>query len=90
MNKTQLINAIPEYANVTKIEAKQVVDAFIEVTTNVLKSNERIALVGFGSFSIIDRKARLGRNPSTGKGMTLPPKRIVKFKAGSDLIGQIQ
>lgn len=84
MNKTQLIDAIAEKAGLTKADAKKAVDAFISVTTETLKS-DKIALVGFGTFSVSERSARTGRNPQTGKEITIDAKKIVKFKPGSEL-----
>lgn len=85
MNKTQLIEEIASKTNLTKNDAKNALDAFIDVTTEVLKKNDRLALIGFGSFSISKRKARVGRNPQNGKPITIPAKNAVSFKAGSDL-----
>ena len=90
MNKAQLIDAMASKAGLTKADSKKALDALIDVTSETLKKGERIALVGFGSFSISDRKQRMGRNPQTGKEITIAAKKVVKFKAGSDLIGQLQ
>ena len=70
MNKAQLIDAIAA-------EAK--------TTSDALKGGDRVALVGFGSFSVSNRNARTGRNPQTGKPITISAKKVVKFKAGSEL-----
>lgn len=85
MNKAELIDAIASEANLTKADAKKALDAFIGATTNTLKKGERVALVGFGSFSVSERKARTGRNPRSGKEITIPAKKVVKFKAGAEL-----
>ncbi len=90
MNKAELIDEMATKSGLTKADSKKALDAFVEVTSKALKSNERIALVGFGSFSISDRKARIGRNPQTGKEIQIKAKKVVKFKAGSDLTGQLQ
>jgi DNA-binding protein HU-beta len=89
MNKAELIDAIAEGAAITKADAKKALDAFIEATTDSLKKGGRISLVGFGSFSVSERKARTGRNPQTGKEINIPAKKVVKFKAGSDLAGAV-
>lgn len=89
MNKAELIDAIAESAAITKADAKKALDAFIEATTDSLKKGGRISLVGFGSFSVSERKARTGRNPQTGKEIKIPAKKVVKFKAGSDLAGAV-
>jgi len=85
MNKAQLIDAIALKAGLSKADAKKALDAFVSATTEALKSGDRVALVGFGSFSISERKARVGRNPQTGKEIKIAAKKVVKFKAGSDL-----
>jgi DNA-binding protein HU-beta len=85
MNKAQLIDAIAANAGLTKADAKKALDAFIKATTTALKKSDRVALVGFGSFSVSKRSARTGRNPQSGKEIKIPAKKVVKFKAGSDL-----
>jgi len=89
MNKAQLIDSIAADANITKADAKRALDAFITNTTSALKKGDRVALVGFGSFSVAKRNARTGRNPQTGKPITIAAKKVVKFKAGSDLTGAV-
>ena len=90
MNKAQLIDAIAANACLTKADAKKALDAFIKATTQALKKGDRVALVGFGSFSVSKRSARTGRNPQTGKEIKIPAKKVVKFKAGSDLAAVVK
>ncbi|MDR1345368.1 MAG: HU family DNA-binding protein [Bacteroidales bacterium] len=85
MNKTELIAAIAEKADVTKIQARKNLEAFLDVTIDALGKGDKIFLAGFGTFSVIKRSARQGRNPQTKKVMTIPAKNIVKFKAGAEL-----
>ena len=85
MNKAQLIDAIAEKADLTKADAKKALDAFVEATTDALKNGDRVALIGFGSFSVSTRSARTGRNPQTGSPIQIDEKKIVKFKPGSEL-----
>jgi len=85
MNKAQLIDAMAAEANLSKADAKKALDAFVKATSDALKTGDRVALVGFGSFSISERSARTGRNPQTGKPITIKAKKIIKFKAGSEL-----
>lgn len=85
MNKAELIEAMASHANLTKADAKKALDAFVGATTAALKKGDRVALVGFGSFGISERKARKGRNPQTGKEINIKAKKVVKFKAGSEL-----
>ena len=89
MNKAQLIDAIASEANLTKADAKRALDAFVKTTTGALKKGDRVALVGFCSFAVSKRNARTGRNPQTGKPITIAAKKVVKFKAGADLSGAV-
>jgi len=90
MNKAQLIDAMASKADLSKADAKKALDAFITSTSDALKEGDRVALVGFGSFSIAERKARTGRNPKTGAEMQIPAKKVVKFKAGSELADNVK
>jgi DNA-binding protein HU-beta len=90
MNKAELIDAMAAEAKLTKADAKRALDAFVTATTKALKKSDRVALVGFGSFSVAKRAARTGRNPQTGKEIKIAAKKVVKFKAGSELTGTIK
>jgi DNA-binding protein HU-beta len=90
MNKAQLIEAMASEAKLTKADAKKALDAFVVATSKALKKGERVALVGFGSFSIAKRAARKGRNPQTGKVISIAAKKVVKFKAGADLTKKVK
>ena len=85
MNKAELIDAMASDAGISKADAKRALDAFVSSTTGALKKGDRVALVGFGSFSISARAARKGRNPQTGKEIKIAAKNVVKFKAGAEL-----
>jgi DNA-binding protein HU-beta len=85
MNKAELIDAIASKAGLTKIDAKKALEAYIDATSKALKKGDRVALVGFGSFSVSKRAARTGRNPQTGKAIKIAAKKVVRFKAGADL-----
>ena len=89
MNKAQLIDAIAEKAGLTKADAKKALDAFVESTTDALKNGDRVALIGFGSFAVATRSARTGRNPQSGVPITIPEKKVVKFKPGAELTDSI-
>jgi DNA-binding protein HU-beta len=89
MNKAELIDAMANGAGISKADAKKALDAFIDTTTGALKKGDRVALVGFGSFSVSKRSARTGRNPQTGKEIKIAAKNVVKFKAGADLGGAV-
>ena len=85
MNKAQLIDAMAADAGITKAQAKKALDSFIGNVEKTLKKGGKVTLIGFGTFSVQTRKAREGRNPATGAKIKIPAKKIVKFKAGSNL-----
>ncbi len=85
MNKAQLIDAMAADAGITKAQAKKALDSFIGNVEKTLKKGGKVTLIGFGTFSVQTRKARDGRNPATGAKIKIPAKKIVKFKAGSNL-----
>jgi DNA-binding protein HU-beta len=89
MNKSELVDAIASDSGLTKADAQRAVNSFVQVVGGALKSEDRVALVGFGSFSISKRAERQGRNPQTGKAITIKAKNIVKFKAGSELAEKV-
>ncbi len=90
MNKAQLIDAMAKEAGLTKTDAKKALDAFIKVTGETLKGGDKIALVGFGSFSVAKKPGRTGRNPRTGAVIKIAAKNAVKFKAGAELNAQVK
>ena len=85
MNKTELINQIAESADISKKEAGDALKAFMGSVTDTVKEGGKLSLIGFGTFSVSERKARDGRNPQTGKKIKIPAKKVVKFKVGSKL-----
>ena len=85
MNKAELVDAIASETKLTKADSKKVLDAFMKVTSGALKKGQRVALVGFGSFSVMKRSARTGRNPQTGKEIKIAAKKVVKFSPGAEL-----
>ena len=85
MNKAELIEAIANGSKLTKADAGRALDSTIEAVGKALKKGDRISLVGFGSFSVAKRAARIGRNPQTGKEIKIAAKKVVKFKAGTEL-----
>ncbi len=89
MNKSELIDSIADGAGLSKADAKRALDAFIDSTGSALKKGDKVALVGFGTFSVSNRSARKGRNPQTGQEIQIAAKNVVKFKAGADLSGSV-
>ena len=90
MTKAELIGVIAKSAGVTKDKAAKALDAYQEAVTKELKKSGKLVLVGFGTFSVVKRKAREGRNPQTGKAIRIPAKKVVKFKAGKKLAGKVK
>lgn len=89
MNKAELIDAMAAGAQMTKVDAKKALESFIAATSGALKQGDRVSLVGFGSFSVLNRAARKGRNPQTGKEIKIAAKKVVKFKAGNELSSNV-
>lgn len=89
MNKAELIDAIASSAKLSKADAGRALEATVESIHKALKKGDRIGLVGFGSFSVAKRAARIGRNPQTGKEIKIAAKKVVKFKAGTELSGTV-
>jgi DNA-binding protein HU-beta len=77
-------------AKITKADAGRALEAFMNATSKSLKKGERVALVGFGTFSVAKRAARNGRNPQTGKPIKIAAKKVAKFKAGAELSSKIK
>ena len=89
MNKTELIAAMAEQAELSKKDAEKAVKAFTDVVAEELVKGEKIQLVGFGTFEVSERKEREGRNPKSGEKMTISASRTPKFKAGKALKDQV-
>ena len=85
MNKTELVAAMAEQAQISKKDAEAALKAFSDVVANELKANGKVQLVGFGTFEVSERAAREGRNPQTGDTMTIAASKAPKFKAGKAL-----
>lgn len=90
MNKTELIDAIANKGNLSKTEAKKALELTIGAISEALAKGESITLIGFGTFKITELAGRTGRNPQTGKAMQIAAKKVVKFKPGSALSGQVK
>lgn len=90
MTKAELICVMAKEAGLTRVAAAATLDAYIGAVTKELKKSGRLGLVGFGTFSVVKRKARTGRNPQTGKAIKIPAKKVVKFKAGKTLADKVK
>ncbi|MBQ7946048.1 MAG: HU family DNA-binding protein [Bacteroidales bacterium] len=90
MNKTELINAIAEKAGLSKADAKKALDAFVCSVEETLAKGDKLTLVGFGTFSVAEKAARTGINPATKATITIPAKKVAKFKAGAELAAKVK
>jgi DNA-binding protein HU-beta len=85
MNKSELIDAVAQSADISKAAAARAVDGFVAAVTDALKRGEQVTLVGFGTFLVREREARTGRNPQTGAEIKIPASKLPSFKAGKGL-----
>lgn len=85
MNKTELVAAIAEKADLSKKDAEAALKAFVDSVSEALKEGDKVSLVGFGTFEVSERSARTGRNPQTGETIEIAASRSPKFKAGKAL-----
>jgi len=85
VTKADLVNAIAEKSGLSKTDAEKALKAFTDAVTEALKTGEKVALVGFGTFSVGERAARIGKNPQTGAKIEIPAAKTPKFKAGKVL-----
>ena len=85
MNKTELVAAMAEKAELSKKDSEKALKAFIDVVSEELKNGGKIQLVGFGTFEVSERAARTGKNPQTGAAIQIPASKAPKFKAGKAL-----
>ena len=86
MNKTELIAAMAEKAGLTKVDAGKALNAYVDVVKEQLAKGDKITLIGFSTFSVVNKPARTGHNPRTGKSIKIAAKKSAKFKAGKGLI----
>ncbi|WP_290649698.1 HU family DNA-binding protein [Aquisalimonas sp.] len=85
MNKSELVEAVAQNADLSKASAARAVDAMVDAVTRALKENDSVSLVGFGTFTVRERAARSGRNPRTGDTINIPATKVPSFKAGKAL-----
>ena len=90
MNKTELINAIAEKASLTKVDAKNALEAAIDAITEALAKDDKVTLIGFGTFGVTEKPARTGINPRTKEKIEIPARKTVKFKAGAELADKVK
>ena len=85
MNKTELVSAVAKQAGLTNAQSKAAVDAVLDAIAGALKNEDKVALLGFGTFSVNERPAREGINPATKQKIKIAAKKVAKFKAGAEL-----
>ncbi|MBQ0008427.1 MAG: HU family DNA-binding protein [bacterium] len=85
MNKTELISAIAEKAELTKVDAKRALNAMIETIGEQMAKDEAVSVLGFGTFAVVERPERQGLNPATKQKITIPARKAVRFKVGAGL-----
>ena len=90
MNKTEFITAVAEKSGLSKADAKKAVDAFVETVSDEMKERKKIALLGFGSFSVTEKAARKGVNPKTKQPIEIAARKAIKFKPGAELNDKVQ
>ena len=90
MNKGELITSIAESQNVSRAEAGKALDVFLANMVDAMKKGDRVTLVGFGSFRVVQRAAQKGRNPRTGQSLEIPAHNVVMFKRGKRLYARVQ
>ncbi len=89
MNKGDLIIKISEETGISKTQANAAIDSFTEAVTKTLKAGGKVTLVGFGTFMVGKRSARVGRNPKTGATIKIKAKKVAKFRAGKELASKL-
>ena len=90
MNKTELVNAIAEKSGLSKVDAKKALDATLEAMSEALAKGDKIALIGFGTFSVVEKAARTGINPRTKQTIKIEARKTVKFKQGAELTAKVK
>ncbi|NNC94952.1 MAG: HU family DNA-binding protein [Chitinophagales bacterium] len=90
MNKADLVEKMSKDAKITKAAAEKALDCVMDNVTKTLKKGGKVTLVGFGTWSVSKRKARMGRNPQTGKAIKIPAKKVAKFKPGKSLADSVK
>ncbi len=85
MNKTDLVNEIAAKAKLIKVDAKAALDAVLESIAQALSNDDKVQLIGFGTFSVMEKEARTGINPRTKEKIEIPARKVVKFKPAADL-----
>ena len=89
MNKADLVSVMADSADISKAQATKALDALLDGITDALRNGDKVTLVNFGTFSVAERAARTGRNPRTNKVISIPGKKVAKFKPGKVLADSV-
>ena len=89
LNKAQLVSAVAASAGMTKVDAEKAINGTMQAISTELASGGGVTLIGFGTFSVVSKKARSGKNPRTGESIKIPAKKVPKFKAGKSLVEKV-
>lgn len=90
MNKTELVNAIADKANLSKVDAKAALDAALGAIGDALAQGDKVSILGFGTFAVAEKGARTGINPRTKEKIEIAARKSIKFKAGADLDNKVK
>ena len=90
MNKTELINAVAEKAGLSKVDAKKAVEAAVTAVTEALAKGDKVSVIGFGTFAVVEKGERQGINPRTKETITIAARKSVKFKQGAELADAVK
>lgn len=90
MNKNDLVEAIASAAQISKVAAEKGLNGLLSSMAEAMEEGDRVTLVGLGSFSVVERAPRLGRNPKTGEVVQIPSRKVVKFRPGKKLLEKVQ
>ncbi len=90
MNKADLVSVMANEADISKAQATKALDAMLDAVVGALKDGDKVTLVNFGTFSVANRAARTGRNPRTNEAITIPEKKVPKFRPGKNLLDAVE
>lgn len=89
MNKADIINKMAEDLDITKVKATAALESMVESITKAMKTGEKVTVIGFGTFTLVKRAARKGRNPATGAAIRIKAKKVVKFRASQEMMDKL-
>ena len=90
MNKTEFIEAVSAKAGLSKTDGKKAVDAMVETILSEMEKGEKVSILGFGSFSVVEKAARKGVNPRTKEAIDIPARKVIKFKPGAEMASTVK